>query len=696
MAQLFANAARSTLTASITSSSTQLQINPADQALFPVATGADWFKVALEDSSGNLEYMRVQRAVGQSLLTITERATEDATKFPARAFAAGSLVELRMTAADLASSVAHPSANTGAHAASAISVAPGGDLGATNVQAALLELDSEKASASAMAASLSGKASTGANTFSGDQTLPSNATAPLHAVPLQQVSSLASDAANSAIGNQIETYRGTDSRIAQLPPTTYLDNAYSSMLAKLADGRLVGWGRGTARNLGTGNNEDGSVRPSFCQFAPRIPDGVTIAGFTIGSADSFAWLSNGWVYHSGLNTRGVGGHGDTAIRPMFTRIQFFVTNSLSVSDVQLTSHRPDDQYASAVFLCANGDVYCSGHWASLSGSGSSSNADVPTPVKTLVVSGAVGITRCAGDSSAASFAWNSTGKCWAWGVDYQGLLGVGSASSPVTVYTPVEVPGTLVSKVVSRISMDVVNDRYGFTLFLLKDGTVKAAGYNFNGNLGDGTNVNRNTPSTVSGLSNIVDIGAGGGQLGWGWAVTASKQLWMWGFNGHGGLGVGDTTNRTTPVQPVGWFDEADTVTASGAPPFQGKVAKVITGKTVAGGPLGRQVTGVLDEDGNVWIAGYNDGYTCGWNDGAIINRFKRVPLMSVQPGDKIVDIHYQGHSTNGMGVRLFALTQRGRLLGSGLNSFDLITALPNTSPTNYRAVFLQPVRLGV
>ena len=144
MAQLFANAARSTLTASITAGSTQLQINPADQALFPVATGADWFKVALEDTSGNLEFMQVQRAVGQSLLTISARATEDAAKFPARAFVAGSLVELRMTAADLASSIAHPGVASGAHAASAIAVTPAGGISATTVQAALVELDAEK------------------------------------------------------------------------------------------------------------------------------------------------------------------------------------------------------------------------------------------------------------------------------------------------------------------------------------------------------------------------------------------------------------------------------------------------------------------------------------------------------------------------------------------------------------------------
>ena len=201
MAQLFANAARSTLTASITSSSTQLQINPADQALFPVATGADWFKVALEDSSGNLEYMRVQRAVGQSLLTITERATEDATKFPARSFVAGSLVELRMTAADLAASIAHPSVGTGAHAATAISVTPAGGISAATVQAALQELDTEKANAADVATALDGKASTGANTFTGAQTLPGEATQDLEAMPRRQL--------RSAIGSSFRNLKAS-------------------------------------------------------------------------------------------------------------------------------------------------------------------------------------------------------------------------------------------------------------------------------------------------------------------------------------------------------------------------------------------------------------------------------------------------------------------------------------------------------
>lgn len=145
MAQLFANAARSTLTASITASATQLQINPADQGLFPVASGTDWFKVAVEDSSGNIEYIKVQRAVGSPLLAVMSggRAVEDSAKFPARSFNAGSLVELRMTAADLALSIAHPSVGTNAHAATAIAFTPVKTLAAANVQAAIEELLTE-------------------------------------------------------------------------------------------------------------------------------------------------------------------------------------------------------------------------------------------------------------------------------------------------------------------------------------------------------------------------------------------------------------------------------------------------------------------------------------------------------------------------------------------------------------------------
>lgn len=525
----------------------------------------------------------------------------------------------------------------------------------------------------------------GSEAMTGNLRVPGNVTLDLEVPPLQQVRTEALEA--------VEAYRGADLRIAELPETSLYDNAYSSMIVKLEDGRLVGWGRSTARHLGTGNEDDGSIRPSFSQFAPRIPDGVTIAGFRIGSADSFVWLSNGWVYHAGLNTRGIGGHGDTVIRPMFTRINFFFSSGLSVVDVKLASYRPDDQFSNALFLCSSGDVYFSGYSgvSGASGDGNMAERTVSTPTQCLL-SDIVGIASRS-DNDSSNFAWRADGSCFAWGQNIQGSLGIGSTSATAT---PVQISGILVNKVVSRTAVNNSVTRYSSTMFLLKDGTVRAAGYNNGGQLGDGTIVDRSTPVAVAGLTDIIDIGIGGGDLSWGWGVTSTKRLKMWGWNHHYVLGVGDTVNRSTAIEPIGWFDEAGNEALSGDPPFQGKVVKVITGKTVAGGPIGRQQTVVLDEDGNVWVSGYNDTYTVGWTATQQLARFKRAALTAVAPGDKIIDIHHQGHSTVGGGVRLFALTEKGRLLMSGINNYDLGTAMPMTSTGPYRAVFLQPVRLGV
>lgn len=516
-------------------------------------------------------------------------------------------------------------------------------------------------------------------------TLSGNATADLHAVPKQQVPELALAA--------VEAYRGSDARVAALPLDSYTDEHYSTMLVKLADGRVASWGRSSVGKTATGNTDDGSILPGIARFFPLIPSGVSVTSLVLNGAGAFAVLSNGWVYYAGENFRGVGGLGDTTRRYVFTRISYFHTNSLSVTAVAATSARDDVSYEAAVFLCSNGDVYFSGIAAfGTSGDGNTTPHQITTPTKCLNVADAIGISF-GGDVYGSVFAWKADGSCYAWGGNFQGGLGLGSTA---IVATPTLVAGVAVQKVVSRIAVNNSANRYGFSLFLLQDGTVKSAGYNGSGQLGNGSITNSSVPVSVPGLSDIVDVGCGGGDTGFAWAITSSAQLWMWGDNTHGQLGIGSTTIATSPVQPIGWVDTDGTVTATGAPPFQGKVAKVITGKTFAGGPLGRGQTIVLDTDGDVWVAGMNDGYITGTPDTTQLTRFKRATTEAVEPGDKIVDIRTQGHSTNGAGVRIIALTQRGKLLACGINNYDLITGIPGTGATTYRAVFLQPIRLGV
>lgn len=124
---------------------TTLQISAGDIAKFPVindgGVGSDFTMLVLTDSAKNLEVVKVTRHDTGSISFTIERAQEDTT---ARIWQPGDSVSLRLTAGVVTQTYTHPSQATGAHAATAVSVAPAGNIASTNVQAALEELDSEK------------------------------------------------------------------------------------------------------------------------------------------------------------------------------------------------------------------------------------------------------------------------------------------------------------------------------------------------------------------------------------------------------------------------------------------------------------------------------------------------------------------------------------------------------------------------
>jgi hypothetical protein len=78
---------------------------------------------------------------------------------------------------------------------------------------------------------------------------------------------------------------------------------------------------------------------------------------------------------------------------------------------------------------------------------------------------------------------------------------------------------------------------------------VAAWGHNLDGELGDGSMVNRPIPVLVSGIATGTAIDAGGYH---GLAVLADGSVRAWGYNGQGQLGDGTTTLRTAPVEVSG------------------------------------------------------------------------------------------------------------------------------------------------
>ncbi|MFC3750735.1 RCC1 domain-containing protein, partial [Paenibacillus sp. GCM10012306] len=121
---------------------------------------------------------------------------------------------------------------------------------------------------------------------------------------------------------------------------------------------------------------------------------------------------------------------------------------------------------------------------------------------------------------------DSDGLVKVWGSNGNGQLGDGSALSVIRT-TSVSVPG--VSGAVSVANGD------SHTVVLKSDGSVVAWGYNYYGQLGDGTTTLRSVPVAVSGLTSGVNAVAAGSIQSF--ALKGDGTVWGWG-QGYGSTPV--------------------------------------------------------------------------------------------------------------------------------------------------------------
>ena len=180
-----------------------------------------------------------------------------------------------------------------------------------------------------------------------------------------------------------------------------------------------------------------------------------------------------------------------------------------------------------------------------------------------------------------SVALKSDGTVWAWGQNDEGQLGDGTT-----------IDRTTPAQVQSLSGITELSSGSKHCLALKSDGTVWAWGWNEYGQLGDGTTVNRTTPVRVPGLSGVTAVASGiyGSSL----ALKSDGTVWAWGWNYHSELGDGTTINRTTPVQVPG-----------------------LTGITALAGGASHSLA--LKSDGTVWAWGQN--YAGALGDGTTVNR---------------------------------------------------------------------------
>ncbi len=168
--------------------------------------------------------------------------------------------------------------------------------------------------------------------------------------------------------------------------------------------------------------------------------------------------------------------------------------------------------------------------------GDGTNVNRNSPV---AVSGIAGSVSMIASGSEHTCALSSAGAMVCWGANFSGQLGDGTY---LKRSTPVNVSG--LSGGVSVISAGSEH-----TCAVIAGG-VKCWGANFSGQLGDGSNVNRNAPASVPRLPESVTAIAAGSEHTC--ALTADGSIWCWGANFSGQLGDGTNVNRNTPVQVAG------------------------------------------------------------------------------------------------------------------------------------------------
>ena len=134
-----------------------------------------------------------------------------------------------------------------------------------------------------------------------------------------------------------------------------------------------------------------------------------------------------------------------------------------------------------------------------------------------------------------------TGDIYSWGNNYNGQLGLGNTDSLITSPTKVPVSG------VKFINVQTGNYH---SLALTDSGDIYSWGSNYYGQLGLGTSgsgTNKDTPQkvTVNGVK-FTDIAVG---LYHSLALTDTGVLYSWGFNESGQLGSGNTANLPSPTK---------------------------------------------------------------------------------------------------------------------------------------------------
>jgi len=150
-------------------------------------------------------------------------------------------------------------------------------------------------------------------------------------------------------------------------------------------------------------------------------------------------------------------------------------------------------------------------------------------------------------STGGQIAVKTDGTLWAWGENHNGEFGIPSLAHEARRSSPVQIPGTNWSTIISK--------GYRCTAALKTDGTLWVWGLNHRGDLGQNDTTSRSSPVQIPGTTWSFVASAHSGAF---YATKTDGTLWSWGYNGYGRLGHNSTAALSSPTQIPGtdWITE--------------------------------------------------------------------------------------------------------------------------------------------
>ena len=339
---------------------------------------------------------------------------------------------------------------------------------------------------------------------------------------------------------------------------------------KKSDGTLWGWGAASYGNLTTSNTtEPTPVQLVTANDWNKVYNGVI---------NTFAIKNNGTLWGCGSNQ-----HGSLGVNSSTQNFTSFQQITTATNWVKVAP-----SYFYTIALKADGTIWGWGLNNNYQTGNTPASLNQPIPLQIGTDTDWVEIATGTNDTS---FAIKSNGTIWGWGSNPSSIIVSGSGTT--TVSTPTQVGtdtdwvkmsvggghilaqkqnGTLWSwgggdalgvggtPPVTNIPQQVTTDTWksfstgtGTSFGIKSDGTLWAWGFNGQGQLGDGTTINRLVPTQIGADTNWNTVQARNFYTTM--ATKTDGSIWYWGTNYYGEFGNGtdyDTNYYISPQQTLG------------------------------------------------------------------------------------------------------------------------------------------------